>query len=79
MRLHIRLEDELVRELDARVGRRERSSFIAQTIRRALEDERRWDDIESALGGLPEGGHAWDADPGRWVREQRRSDDQRLG
>jgi predicted transcriptional regulator len=79
MRLHIRLEDELVRELDARVGRRERSSFIARTIRRALEDERRWDDSESALGGLAEGGHAWDADPGRWVREQRRSDDRRLG
>jgi hypothetical protein len=27
-----------------------RSSFIAQTVRRALEDERRWDEIESALG-----------------------------
>jgi metal-responsive CopG/Arc/MetJ family transcriptional regulator len=61
MRLHIRLED----ELDARVGRRERSSFIARTIRRALEDERRWDDSESAPGGLAEGGHAWDADPGQ--------------
>jgi predicted transcriptional regulator len=79
MRLHISLKEELVRELDARVGRRERSWFIARTIRRALEDERRWDDIESALGGLPEGGHAWDTDPGRWVREQRRSDDRRLG
>jgi metal-responsive CopG/Arc/MetJ family transcriptional regulator len=45
MRLHISLEEELVRELDARVGRRERSSFIAQTIRCALEDERRWDDM----------------------------------
>jgi hypothetical protein len=53
-------------------------SFIAQTVRRALEDERRWDDMESALGGLAEGGHAWDAGPGRWVREQRRSDDRRL-
>jgi predicted transcriptional regulator len=79
MRLHISLEEELVRELDARVGRRERSSFIAQTIRRALEDEQRWDDIVSALGRMPEGGHAWDGDPGQWVREQRRSDDRRLG
>jgi metal-responsive CopG/Arc/MetJ family transcriptional regulator len=44
MRLHIALEDDLVAELDRRVGRGRRSAFNAELIRRGLEDER-WDDI----------------------------------
>lgn len=66
-------------ELDGRVGGRRRSSFIAATVRRALDDERRWDEIEAALAALPDDGHAWDADPGGWVREQRRGDARRVG
>ena len=42
MRVHIQLDAELIAELDARAGRRRRSAFIAQLIRRALDDERRW-------------------------------------
>ncbi|HKF77227.1 MAG TPA: hypothetical protein VKF59_13880 [Candidatus Dormibacteraeota bacterium] len=79
MRLHISLDAELVKELDARVGRRERSAFIAGTIRRALDDERRWDEIESAIGGIKSSGHEWDADPAAWVRAQRRADLRRTG
>ena len=79
MRLHISLEDDLVAELDSRVGRRRRSAFIAETIRRALEDERRWDDIEGALGSISDDDHEWDEDPGRWVREQRGGDLRRVG
>lgn len=79
MRLHISLEDELVAELDARVGRRRRSAFITQTLRQALEDERRWDDIEAALGALSDTEHDWDDDPARWVRTQRRGDLRRVG
>jgi len=26
--------------------------FISETVRRALEDERRWEDIEAGLGAL---------------------------
>jgi hypothetical protein len=48
--------------------RRGGSAFIAQLIRRALDDEARWDDIESALGALPSAGHDWDDDPAEWVR-----------
>ncbi len=59
-RLHIALEDELVAELDRRVGPRGRSAFIAEMIRRGLDDERRWDDIEASLGQLPDTGHEWD-------------------
>lgn len=78
MRLHITVDDDLVAELDQRAGSRRRSAFIAELIRRGLDDERRWDDIESALGSIPDGGHDWDADPAEWVRRQR-ADDRRVG
>lgn len=79
MRLHITLEDELVAELDRRAGTRRRSAFIGQVVRRALDDERRWDDIESALGSITDSGHEWDDDPAAWVRSQRRDDVSRSG
>lgn len=79
MRLHIALDDDLVAELDRRVGPRRRSAFIAELIRRGLEDERRWDDIESALGAIEDAGHEWDDDPAAWVRAQRRHDARRTG
>jgi metal-responsive CopG/Arc/MetJ family transcriptional regulator len=79
MRLHISLDDELVKELDSRVGRRRRSAFIAATVRAALEDERRWEDIEAGLGTLADKGHEWDADPAGWVAAQRRGDLARVG
>jgi Arc/MetJ-type ribon-helix-helix transcriptional regulator len=79
MRLHISLDDELVAQLDRRVGRRRRSAFIAATLQRALDDEQRWDEIEASLGTLADRGHAWDADPAAWVHEQRRGDARRIG
>jgi Arc/MetJ family transcription regulator len=79
MRLHISLDDELVGELDRRLGRRERSAFIAAAVRRALEDEARWEMIESAIGSIPAEGHEWDADPAGWVSAQRRADPSRVG
>ena len=79
MRIHIALNDELVAELDRRAGARRRSAFVAELIKRGLEDERRWDDIEAALGSLPDSGHEWDDDPAAWVRRQRRGDDRRSG
>lgn len=79
MRVHISLEDELVRELDIRVGRRQRSAFIANAVRRALDDERRWELIEQALDTIPDEGHDWDQDPAGWVRAQRAADARRVG
>jgi hypothetical protein len=64
-------------ELAAR--RRQRSAFIAETVRRALEDERRWEDIEAALGSLVDSGHDWDSDPAAWVRSARRGEGARVG
>lgn len=79
MRLHIQLSDELVAELDARLaGPRQRSAFVSELIRRALDDQRRWDEIESAIGSVSDGEHAWDADAAAWVRAQR-SETRRAG
>lgn len=78
IRLHITVDDELVAELDRGAGSRRRSAFIAELIRRGLEDGRRWDDIEAALGTIADEGHEWDSDPGEWVRQQR-SDRRRVG
>ena len=79
MRVHITLEDDLVRELDRRVGARRRSAFIAGAVRQALDDERRRELIESALGSIEDRGHEWDDDPASWVRDQRRADAGRVG
>jgi hypothetical protein len=79
MRLHISLEDELVAELDRRVGKRRRSAFIARVLRRTLDDESRWDEILASIGTIPDEGHDWDQDPAAWVHAQRRGDERRVG
>jgi Arc/MetJ family transcription regulator len=79
VRLHINLDDGLVAELDSRVGPRRRSAFVASAVRAALEDERRWELIESSFGSIPDTGHEWDDDPAAWVRSQRRADERRVG
>lgn len=71
MTVHIALDDDLLAELDRRAGAGRRSAFISQ--------ERRWDEIEAALGTISDTGHEWDDDPAAWVRRQRRGDDRRSG
>ncbi len=79
MRVHISLEDDVVRELDRRVAPRRRSRFISEAVRRALDDERRWELIESSIGSIDHHGHAWDPDTAGWVEEQRHADATRVG
>ncbi len=79
MRLHISLEDDLVAQLDRRIGRRRRSAFISETLRRALDDETRWDDIETGIAALAGREHEWDPDPAQWVHDQRFADAKRVG
>ncbi len=79
MRLHISLDDALVDELDKRVGRRRRSAFIGETLRRALDEERRWDDVEAGIGAFAAREHEWDEDPAAWVHAQRFGDASRVG
>jgi hypothetical protein len=48
-------------------------------LRRALDDERRWEEIAQAVGSVAASGHEWDDDPAAWVRAQRRADARALG
>jgi len=79
MRVHIYVDDDLLRELDELVGPRGRSPFITEAVRRAVDAERRWRRIESAFGKIGDAGHEWDEDPADWVRAQRRADERRVG
>jgi predicted transcriptional regulator len=79
MRVHIYVDDDLLRELDELVGPRGRSPFITEAVRRAVDAERRWRKIESAFGKIGDTGHEWDEDPAAWVRSQRRADARRVG
>lgn len=79
MRLHIVLDDDLVKQLDAHAGKGGRSRFIVDAVRRRLADERRWDSLLAAAGSVEDGGHDWDDDPAEWVAAQRRSDSTRVG
>lgn len=72
MRVHISLDEELVREIDELTGPRGRSAFIEEAVRERVERERRWRKIESAIGSIADTGHPWDDDVARWVHEQRR-------
>lgn len=79
MRMHISLDDELVAELDRRVGPRQRSAYLESLLRRALEDEQRWESLAGAVGTINDSGHEWDSDVSGWVRNQRRTDPRRTG
>lgn len=79
MRMHIELDDELVRELDVVAGKRGRSAFVRRALERALEQERRALALRSAAGSIADSGHDWDTDPGAWVRDQRRGDPRQVG
>jgi len=79
MRVHITLDASLVRELDKRVGARQRSSFIARAVGQALDDQRRWELVQSSFGKISDTCHEWDRDPAAWVRKQRRMDARRVG
>jgi Arc/MetJ family transcription regulator len=79
VRVHIYIDDDLLRELDELVGPRGRSPFITEAVRRAVDAERRWRKIESAFAKIGDAGHEWDEDPADWVRAQRRADERRVG
>jgi predicted transcriptional regulator len=72
VRVHISLDEDLLRELDELAGERGRSAYIEEAVRERLERARRWRALERAIGSIPDTGHDWDEDPARWVHEQRR-------
>lgn len=75
MRLHITLDEQLVRRLDERVAVGRRSAFIAAAVGSALEHESRWDLIEGAIGSIEhDADRVWGEDASGWVRAERRGD-----
>lgn len=79
MRMHIELAAELAAQVDELAGPRGRSAFVRRAIERAVRQELRWSDIESAAGAIEGHGHEWDDDPASWVRKQRRAHARRAG
>lgn len=79
MRIHIDLDDQLLEELDREVERGNRSKFVREAIRSALDAGRRWQLLEASAGSISDTGHDWDEDPAAWVAQQRRLDPRRVG
>lgn len=76
MRMHLNLDDELAREIDAVAGSRGRSAFVRDAVSRELDRRRRWTAFDRAVGGAPDfGSHL----PHDWIREERRGDPRRVG
>ncbi len=75
MRVHVWLDEDLVEDLDRLVGPRRRSPFIAEAVRKELDQRRRWEKIRSAFGSIADTGHPWDPDVARWVHESRRAEE----
>lgn len=80
MRLHIELDDDVVREVDRLAGPRERSAFVRRAVMHALDEARRGEALRDAAGSLTGAEpHAWDTDPAAWVSASRRDDPRRAG
>jgi predicted transcriptional regulator len=79
MRMHIELDDALVRRIDEIAGPRRRSQFVRDAVGAALDARERAEMIRSAMGSIADVGHDWDDDPAEWVRSQRRADRRRVG
>jgi len=77
--MHIEVDDDLVAKVDRLAGSRGRSAFVRTAIEQAVRSAVRWSDLESAAGSIPDEGHDWDTDAGRWVRDQRQADSRRAG
>ncbi len=77
MRTHVRLPQELVREVDAMVGARRRSRFVEEAIRNQLKREKMAVALRSTAGSLRGDYPAWGSPEqvSAWVAERREEDE----
>jgi metal-responsive CopG/Arc/MetJ family transcriptional regulator len=61
--IRVTLRDDLARRIDRLVGPRRRAAFVERAVERALDNERRWELIWSAVGTIHDRGQEWDRDP----------------
>lgn len=76
MRVHIELEDAMIRRVDAITGDRGRSEFIRGAVDHALQRAERMLSLRRAIGAAPGFGEHLDRD---WIRTGRRESPRRHG
>ena len=79
MRVHVDLDDAIVREIDTIAGLRRRSAFVRKAVIKAVEWHRREKHLREVAGLLRDSEHDWDDDPADWVSRQRSGDPRRVG
>ena len=75
-RAHVVLPDELIRQVDAEVGKRQRSRYIADALREKLRRDKLLRALDNAAGILTARAYpewATSRKAAAWVRETRRS------
>ena len=78
-RTHVVLSDELVKDIDALVGARQRSSFISQAAEKELMRLRQIKALESAAGFWKDKDHPeLRQGAAKWVDKLRRQDEKRF-
>jgi len=78
MDVPVDLDEDVLRDLDELVGIEGRGAFIAEAVRKAVDEARRWKSIMAAAGSISDTGHIWDPDPAAWVHNERRSHPRRF-
>ena len=78
-RTHVVLADELVKEIDTLVGRRQRSGFITQAARKELMRLRQIEALNAAVGAWKDKDHPeLKQGSAKWVRKLRKENERRL-
>ena len=78
-RTHVVLSDELVKDIDALVGARQRSSFISQAAEKELMRLRQIKALEAAVGAWKDKDHPeLRQGAAKWVAKLRREDEKRF-
>ena len=78
-RTHVVLSERLVKEIDAIVGRRQRSSFLTQAAERELMRLRQLKALKAAAGSWKDKDHPeLKGGAAKWVDKLRRQDEKRF-
>ncbi|MSQ22375.1 MAG: hypothetical protein EXR53_03585 [Dehalococcoidia bacterium] len=81
MRTHLILPEEMVKEVDALVGKRKRSQFVGEAVREKLRRENLLAALAATAGILSAEDYpewATSEEVAAWVHDMRRQDDERL-
>jgi hypothetical protein len=78
-RTHVILSDELVKEIDAVVGSRQRSSFITEAAEKELMRRRQIEALKAAAGAWKDKDHPeLKQGSAQWVRKLRQENERRF-